>query len=201
MRVHTHTHTHTHTPAPWDQEPCLFCLPFYPLCLGQCLDIIKTQEEFIELMYLVNFVDEGSRSLKGLNNFTTMPLLEGRRTSMRVCVRLVGPTAPALPACLLPVRKHGESPFNQTKAFIALHANEQLFCFNKHVHLKTAAWLHLESDLSISFLSSSSFFFFCHTPRHVGILVPQPRIELTPPAVEARRLNHWTSKDVSDLST
>ena len=84
--THTHTHTHTHTQAPWDQGPCLFCLPFYPLCLGQCLDIIKTQEEFIELMYLVNFFDEGSRSLKGLNNFTTRPLPGGRRTSMRVCV-------------------------------------------------------------------------------------------------------------------
>ena len=34
--------------------------------------------------------------------------------------------------------------------------------------------------------------------RHVacGILVPQPRIEPVPPAVEARRLNHWTAREV-----
>ena len=83
-RARTHTHTHTHTPC--DQGPRLFCLPFCPLCLGQCLHIIKTQEEFTELMYLVNFVDEGNGSLKGLNNFTMMPLPGGRRTSMRVRV-------------------------------------------------------------------------------------------------------------------
>ena len=92
-RARTHTHTHTHTPC--DQGPRLFHLPFYPLCLGQYLDIIKTQEEFTELMYLVNFVDEGNGSMKGLNNFTTMPL-PGGRTSLRVRVR-----GWLVPLCLL----------------------------------------------------------------------------------------------------
>ena len=29
-----------------------------------------------------------------------------------------------------------------------------------------------------------------------GILVPQPGIEPAPPAVEARRPNHWTTREV-----
>ena len=29
-----------------------------------------------------------------------------------------------------------------------------------------------------------------------GILVPQPGIEPTPPAVEAQSLNHWTTSEV-----
>ena len=29
-----------------------------------------------------------------------------------------------------------------------------------------------------------------------GILVPQPRIKLVPPAVEAQRLNHWSAREV-----
>ena len=30
-----------------------------------------------------------------------------------------------------------------------------------------------------------------------GILVPRPGIEPEPPALEARSLNHWTSREVS----
>ena len=82
----TRARKHTQTLIPCDQGPCLFSLPFYPLCSGQCLDTIKTQEEVTELLYLMNFVDERNGSLKGLNNFTTMPLPGGRRTSMRVRV-------------------------------------------------------------------------------------------------------------------
>ena len=43
---------------------------------------------------------------------------------------------------------------------------------------------------------SLSFFFFwpCHTA--CGILVPRPGIEPVPPAVEARGLNHWTTREV-----
>ena len=32
--------------------------------------------------------------------------------------------------------------------------------------------------------------------RACGILVPQPGIEPTPPAVEAQSLNHWTAREV-----
>ena len=32
-----------------------------------------------------------------------------------------------------------------------------------------------------------------------GILVPQPGIEPTPPEVEARSPNHWTTREVSPL--
>ena len=45
-----------------------------------------------------------------------------------------------------------------------------------------------------------SFFFFLTFlwPRHAarGILVPQPGLEPTPPAVEAWSLNHWTTREV-----
>ena len=43
------------------------------------------------------------------------------------------------------------------------------------------------------------FFFFLlphPPPPSCGILVPPPGIELAPPALEARRLNHWTSRKV-----
>ena len=40
------------------------------------------------------------------------------------------------------------------------------------------------------------FFFFGHTTQQAGILVPQPGIEPTPPAVEAQSLNHWTTREV-----
>ena len=39
-------------------------------------------------------------------------------------------------------------------------------------------------------------------PYHVacGILVPQPGIELAPPALEAQSLNHGTCREVPELS-
>ena len=40
---------------------------------------------------------------------------------------------------------------------------------------------------------SDFFFFFEHAV--CWILVPRPRIEPRPPAVEVRSLNHWTTKD------
>ena len=32
------------------------------------------------------------------------------------------------------------------------------------------------------------------------ILAPSPGIEPVPPAVETQRLNHWTAKEVTDLT-
>ena len=46
------------------------------------------------------------------------------------------------------------------------------------------------------FLGQTDFFLFLATPHWVGILVSQPRIEPTPPPVDARNLNHWTARDV-----
>ena len=40
------------------------------------------------------------------------------------------------------------------------------------------------------------FFFFGLTTRHVGVLVPRPWMEPTPPAVEVRSLNFWTTREV-----
>ena len=43
-------------------------------------------------------------------------------------------------------------------------------------------------------------FFFFFLPHHAcGILVPPPGMEPTPPALEARRLNHWTAREVPVL--
>ena len=34
------------------------------------------------------------------------------------------------------------------------------------------------------------------TPCDIGILVPQPGIKLTPPALEGQSVNHWTVRKV-----
>ena len=39
-------------------------------------------------------------------------------------------------------------------------------------------------------------FFPGHTTHGIGILVHQPGMEPAPPAVEAWRLNHWTTRAV-----
>ena len=51
-------------------------------------------------------------------------------------------------------------------------------------------------------LSNVFFFFSFFWPRHMawGILVPRPQIELTPSAVKACSLNHWTATGVPELS-
>ena len=42
------------------------------------------------------------------------------------------------------------------------------------------------------------FFSFGCATQHAGILVPQPRIYLVPPEVEAWSINHQTSRAVHD---
>ena len=46
-----------------------------------------------------------------------------------------------------------------------------------------------------------TFFFLIFWPRHAacGILVPQPGIKPTPPALEAQSLNHWTAREVLEI--
>ena len=51
--------------------------------------------------------------------------------------------------------------------------------------------------LNLHILKQSVFialFFLYHTAG--GILVPQPRIEFVPPALEAWSFNHWTDRKV-----
>ena len=43
-------------------------------------------------------------------------------------------------------------------------------------------------------------FVFGHTARHVGSFVPWPGIYPKPPALGIRSLNHWTIREVSDMS-
>ena len=42
-------------------------------------------------------------------------------------------------------------------------------------------------------------FYFLATPTAYRILVPQPRIEPAPLALEALSLNHWTIREVSGI--
>ena len=50
-------------------------------------------------------------------------------------------------------------------------------------------------SLTIKTFTANIFFFW---PRHAacGILVPRPGMEPVPPAVEARSLNRWTTREV-----
>ena len=51
----------------------------------------------------------------------------------------------------------------------------------------------------ILFFFFKPFFFFCHTVQLIGILVPgQPRLGIkhVPPAIEARNLNHSTTREI-----
>lgn len=43
------------------------------------------------------------------------------------------------------------------------------------------------------------FFFFLAVPAACRILVPQPRMELTLPTVEALNLSHWTTREISEI--
>ena len=78
---------------------------------------------------------------------------------------------------------------------------EQLYCSPQWLYQftfpPTAQEGSLFSTPSLAFVVYRLFFFFfwphCAACR---ILVPQPGIEPTPPAVEAQKLNHWTAREV-----
>lgn len=44
------------------------------------------------------------------------------------------------------------------------------------------------------------FFSFSFSLHHLacGILIPRPRVKLTPPALKVKSLNHWTVREVQD---
>ena len=52
-----------------------------------------------------------------------------------------------------------------------------------------------EQYLPLGTGAQTGFFFFGCTVRAFGMLVPRPRIEPTPPAVEAQSPNHWTTRE------
>ena len=56
-------------------------------------------------------------------------------------------------------------------------------------------WSLLLVSVTAAQWTQEHFFFWRHQAA-CGILVPQPGIEPTPPAVEAQSLNHWTAKEV-----
>ena len=57
---------------------------------------------------------------------------------------------------------------------------------------------YLFAFLKVSFYLFLFIYFYLFRPCHVAcrILVPLPGIEPMPPAVEARILNHWTTREV-----
>ena len=81
----------------------------------------------------------------------------------------------------------------------APHPRLQSLCFG----FRRARSLFL---FSFPFSPSSYFLFFFCTFRFwpcrdaCGILVPRPGMEPAPPAVEARGLNHWTTREVPPSS-
>ena len=66
--------------------------------------------------------------------------------------------------------------------------------------LETPRTVARQTPLSMGFFRQESFFFF-FWPFCIsyGILVPQPEIELTPPAVEVWNFNHWIAREVPQL--
>ena len=53
--------------------------------------------------------------------------------------------------------------------------------------------------IAVVFISFCLIPFLAHSVV-CGILVPQPGIEPVPPAMEAWRLNHWTTREVPLIS-
>ena len=62
----------------------------------------------------------------------------------------------------------------------------------------TVAWWYRLVRSPNSFLNYILFIFLIFWPHQAacGILVPWPGIEPTPPALEVRSLNHWTTREV-----
>ena len=57
-------------------------------------------------------------------------------------------------------------------------------------------WGNVPSNFFLTFKKSASLSFFFFGPAACGILVPQPGIEVVPPAMGAQDLNHWTARKV-----
>ena len=62
-------------------------------------------------------------------------------------------------------------------------------------------WVKLGGGANAEILKGLSNFYFTFWLHCMacGILVPPPGIEPTPPVVEARSLNHWTTREVLDF--
>ena len=75
-----------------------------------------------------------------------------------------------------------------------------------HLTRSESHWFSICVVLSMSLILFLSSFFLVHWPSHTAcrILVPQPRMEPMPPALEVQGLNHWAARQslshsVSDL--
>ena len=67
-----------------------------------------------------------------------------------------------------------------------------------HLTRSESHWFSICVVLSMSLILSLSSFFLARWLSHTacGILVPQPRVEAAPPALEARGLDHWATRAV-----
>ena len=68
-------------------------------------------------------------------------------------------------------------------------------CISSYICVCVCTWWYIYS------YSHCSFFFFFATPHGMWILVPQPRIESIPPALETQNLNHWTIRKCPPVYT
>ena len=60
----------------------------------------------------------------------------------------------------------------------------------------------LYSKVTESYILGILFFFFgCNLCHGGGVLVPQPGMEATPPALAAQSLNHWTTREILAVYT
>ena len=71
----------------------------------------------------------------------------------------------------------------------------------KHIHICVFELLFISTPLLLfckGYVDDFNFIFYVFWLHHVarGILVPQPRMEPVPPALEAYDLNHWASREV-----
>ena len=67
-----------------------------------------------------------------------------------------------------------------------------------HLTRSESHWFSICVVLSMSLILFLSSFFLVHWPSHTAcrILVPQPRMEPMPPALEVQGLNHWAARKV-----
>ena len=67
--------------------------------------------------------------------------------------------------------------------------------FHYHSAPNILLYLFLKFIYIVFLVSYFVFIFWLHHAAF-GILVPQPGIEPSPPALEAQSLNHWTTREV-----
>ena len=97
-----------------------------------------------------------------------------------------------------------ESPMDRGAWWAIVHgvtkSRTRLKQLNTHACVFLSLWGHFTHSPTLSDHCQKNrtiFFFWLHCA--CGILVPQPRIEHTPPALVAHSPNHWPAREVSEM--